>query len=65
MDRGATLIEAKGMYSKNSRPILLCVVAKKEIAELTGLVKNIDRNAFVIISEIREVFGEGFGQNKQ
>lgn len=38
---------------------------EKEIAELTGLVKNIDRNAFVIISEIREVFGEGFGQNKQ
>lgn len=65
MERGATLIEAKGMYSNNSRPVLLCVVAKKEIAKLTGIVKNIDKNAFVIISEIREVFGEGFGQNKQ
>lgn len=65
MDRGATLIEAKGMYSRISRPILLCVVARKEIAELTGLVRNIDKNAFVIISEIREVFGEGFGQNRQ
>ncbi len=65
MERGATLIEAKGMYSNNSRPVLLCVVARKEIAKLTGIVKNIDRNAFVIISEIREVFGEGFGQNKQ
>lgn len=65
MERGATLIEAKGMYSNNSRPMLLCVVARKEIAKLTGIVKNIDKNAFVIISEIREVFGEGFGQNKQ
>lgn len=65
MERGATLIEAKGMYSNNSRPMLLCVVAKKEIAKLTGLVRNIDKNAFVIISEIREVFGEGFGQNRQ
>lgn len=65
MDRGATLIDAKGMYSNADRPMILCVVAKKEIAKLTGLVKNIDRNAFVIISEIREVFGEGFGQNKQ
>lgn len=65
MQRGATLIEAKGMYSNNSRPMLLCVVAKKEIAKLTGLVKNVDKNAFVIISEIREVFGEGFGQNRQ
>ncbi len=65
MDRGATLIEAKGMYSHKSRPVILCVVARKEIAKLTGLVKDIDRNAFVVISEIREVFGEGFGQNSQ
>jgi len=65
MDRGATLLEAKGMYSNSSRPVLLCVVARKEIAELTGIVKNIDKNAFVIISEVREVFGEGFGQNRQ
>lgn len=65
MERGATLIQAKGMYSNNNRPMLLCVVAKKEIAKLTCLVKNVDKNAFVIISEIREVFGEGFGQNRQ
>ena len=65
MERGATLIEAKGMYSNSSRPMLLCVTAKKEIAKLTGLIKSVDRNAFVIISEIREVFGEGFGQNRQ
>lgn len=65
MERGATLIEAKGMYSGNNRPMLLCVVGKKEIAQLTGLVKNIDKNAFMVISEIREVFGEGFGQNRQ
>lgn len=65
MDRGATLIEAKGMYSQNSRPVLLCVVSRKEIAQLTGLVKGVDKNAFVVISEIREVFGEGFGQNRQ
>lgn len=36
-DRGATLIEAKGMYSKNSRPILLCVVAKKKLQNLQDL----------------------------
>lgn len=65
MNRGATLIEAKGMYSQKSRPMVLCVVSKKEIAQLTGLVKDIDKNAFVVISEIREVFGEGFGQNRQ
>ncbi len=63
MERGATLIRGQGMYSGNEKPILLCVVSKKEIVKLTSIVKKTDKYAFVIISETREVIGEGFEEN--
>lgn len=65
MRRGVTLLDAKGMYSGNERPVMLCVVGKKEIAKLRSIVRNVDKNAFIIISEVKEVFGEGFGENLQ
>ena len=40
--------------------MLYCVVSKKEIVELKELVLNLDRNAFVIVTDAREVLGEGF-----
>ena len=40
--------------------MLYCVVPTKEIVRLKELVKSIDPKAFVIVSEVREVLGEGF-----
>lgn len=60
LDRSATALEATGMYSGNKKQVLFCVVSKKEIVKLRDIVKNIDQNAFVIVSDAREVFGEGF-----
>lgn len=65
MVRGVTAIPVKGMYSKKEKSMLLCVVSKKEIVKLTELVENIDANAFVIISDVREVMGEGFIEYRQ
>ena len=39
---------------------MICVVAKKEIVELKTIVHSIDENAFVTVSDVREVLGEGF-----
>lgn len=60
MERGVTGIDAVGMYSLESKKMLFCVVAKKEIVQLKEIVAEYDSSAFVIVSDAREVFGEGF-----
>lgn len=65
LDRGVTGIYAKGIYSNTDKNMLFCVVSKKEISVLINLVSKIDPKAFVIISDAREVMGEGFIEYKQ
>ena len=60
LDRGVTGLSAKGMYTKQERCVLYCVVSRKEIVTVKELVSEIDPNAFVIVSDVREVLGEGF-----
>lgn len=60
LDRGMTGIEARGMYSDEKKLMLYCVVGKKEIVHLKELVDRIDPKAFVIVTDAREVHGEGF-----
>ena len=65
LNRGVTGLDAKGMYSGQCRNMLFCVVAKKEIVQLKDLVVGHDSQAFVIVSDAREVLGEGFIEFKQ
>lgn len=65
LERGATGIHATGMYSNQDKKMLFCVVSKKEIVELNDIVSRIDPKAFVIVSDVREVLGEGFIEYKQ
>ena len=60
LDRGATGINAKGMYSGQNKLMLFVVVNKKEIVMLKEKVDEIDPQAFVIVTDAREVHGEGF-----
>ena len=60
MGRGVTGLDATGLYSGTRRQMLCCVVSKKEISRLKELVREQDRKAFVIVSDVREVLGEGF-----
>lgn len=65
LNRGATGLKAKGMYSDKEKDMLFCVVSKKEIVYLKEIVINADPNAFVIVSDAREVLGEGFIEQKK
>lgn len=65
MDRGVTSLDARGMYSGLRKDVLFCVVSKKEIVQLKALVVGHDSQAFVIVSDAREVLGEGFIEIKQ
>ena len=60
LDRGVTGISAMGMYSREAKNMLLCVVARKQIVQLKELAKECDPGAFVIVTDVREVLGEGF-----
>jgi uncharacterized membrane-anchored protein YitT (DUF2179 family) len=65
MDRGVTGINATGMYSNRDKKMLFCVVSKKEIVKIVEISKKIDPNSFVIVSDVREVMGEGFIEYRQ
>ena len=65
MDRGVTGISTMGMYTQKERKMLFCVVSKKEIIKIKGIVAKKDPQAFVIVSDVREVMGEGFIEYKQ
>ena len=60
LDRGVTGLYAKGMYSGKDKCMLYCVVSQKEIVNVKEIVAEVDPNAFVIVSDAREVLGEGF-----
>ena len=48
------------MYSGTERDMLFCVVPRKEIIWLRDIVREYDKQAFLIVSDVKEVFGEGF-----
>lgn len=63
--RGVSGLYGKGMYTGNSYTILLCVVKKEEIHKVKNVVKQIDPNAFVLLTDVREVLGEGFAPHQE
>jgi uncharacterized membrane-anchored protein YitT (DUF2179 family) len=65
MNRGVTGLRATGMYSNVDKKMLFCVVSKKEIVQVMDIVVKIDKKAFVIVNDVREVLGEGFIEFKQ
>lgn len=61
--RGVTGLYGKGMYTNSDKLILMCAVRRNDIANIKQLVKKIDENAFIIITNSREVLGMGFNKN--
>ncbi|WP_442604340.1 YitT family protein [Paenibacillus sp. KN14-4R] len=60
MDRGVTVIYGHGHYTKMRKEILYIVISKQEVSTLKKIVKSIDKEAFITIHDVRDVFGEGF-----
>ncbi len=60
IDRGVTVLRGKGAYSGVERDVLLVVVNRSEVTRLKDLVRQVDSRAFVILTDVHEVLGEGF-----
>jgi len=59
-ERGVTLLDGHGGFSKEHKEVVLCVVRRQQIAKLRSIIKGIDDNAFVMMYDVKEVEGEGF-----
>lgn len=60
LSRGVTAIPATGMYTKNARSMLLCVVSRRQVTTLKKLMKSIDPDSFAVTSKVSQVLGLGF-----
>ena len=58
--RGMTLFEASGYYRKDNKKVIMVVINRQQIMPLNKLIISIDDKAFVVISEVQNVVGEGF-----
>lgn len=60
MDRGVTVLQGKGRYTGENKDILYCVVGRNEIVRLKNIINSIDPHAFVAVTSVHDVLGEGF-----
>jgi uncharacterized membrane-anchored protein YitT (DUF2179 family) len=60
MDRGVTVLKGHGSYTKEDKEVLYCVVGKNEIVRLKGIITSFDPHAFVSVTIVHDVLGEGF-----
>lgn len=60
MERGVTVIPARGGYTSSERTMLYCVISRAEVNQLKSLVHEADPQAFMVIGQAYEALGEGF-----
>lgn len=60
LDRGVTVLHGEGGYTGERKDILLCTINKGQISQVRSIIKQEDSAAFVMVSDVRDVFGDGF-----
>lgn len=60
LERGVTMFPSRGGFSKSEKTTLLCVVGRTELTRAKQIVLELDKSAFIIVTEAHEVLGEGF-----
>lgn len=58
--RGSTGVYGKGMYTNENKLILMCAAYRKDVARIKIIAKEIDPRSFIVITNSREVVGQGF-----
>ncbi len=60
LDRSATYIKSRGMYTDAARDMIFLVVSRKEVRQVQNKIKDIDPKAFVVVTDAYDTYGEGF-----
>ena len=64
VDRGVTMLYGEGGYKQEQKQIVLSIVSNRELPQVERLIRQIDPEAFMIISRVTEVRGRGFSLSK-
>ena len=64
MGRGVTALTSMGWYSQSESKMLVVILRKSQLADISAIVKEIDNNAFISVSAVMSVYGQGFDQIK-
>ncbi|MEG1835199.1 MAG: YitT family protein [Oscillospiraceae bacterium] len=65
LSRGTTLLSAVGGYTKRDKKMLFCAIKNHEEAKFVKSIKEIDDDAFIIVSDANRIIGEGFKRKKE
>jgi len=65
LNRGVTELKGRGMFTGMDRPVLMCVLRSRDIPHMKAIVQEEDPQAFIFISDVREVLGEGFSYEQK
>lgn len=58
--RGLTVLNGHGYYSREKKDVLYVVITKTQVSRAKRIIKKIDQNAFLVIHDVRDVYGNGF-----
>lgn len=65
MDRGITLIKSRTGYLREDTEMVMTVISARELNRAEKLIHEIDPDAFLVVSQVKEVTGRGFSQKKE
>ena len=65
MHRGVTILDGRGAYSGKEKQVIMCVIKRQQIAEIRRIIRTLDEYAFFIVSDAKNVFGNGFESIKE
>ena len=60
LDRGATTLRGRGLYTGKERDVLMVIVGRPQLRQLRLIVQSVDPKAFMVITDVADVLGEGF-----
>ncbi len=60
VETGVTVLYGEGAYTKKDKKVLVCVVRNQQYPMVRDVVKQEDKNAFLIVTKATEIFGEGY-----
>jgi uncharacterized membrane-anchored protein YitT (DUF2179 family) len=60
LERGATIYSAKGAFTNEEKEVITTILGNREFIKLKKFIKEIDPRAFIMVSNMHEILGEGF-----
>lgn len=58
--RGLTILNGHGYYTREEKDVLYVVISKTQVSRAKRIIRNIDEKAFLVIHDVRDVYGNGF-----